>query len=43
VPHETDKHGTERTTTVNDTASMSWHLFLKLLRIPRICLTRMCS
>jgi hypothetical protein len=32
VPHETDKHGTERTTTVNDTASMSWHLFLKLLK-----------
>jgi hypothetical protein len=35
VPHETDKYGTERTTTVNDTASMSWHLFLKLLNASR--------
>jgi hypothetical protein len=33
---ETDNHGAERTTTVNDTASISWDLFLKLLdELPR--------
>ena len=44
VPHRTDNHGTERTTTVNGMSVMAWPLASLLLeRIPRICLIRMRS
>jgi hypothetical protein len=44
VPHQTDKRGTERTTTVNSTSLMSWPPPLQQHeRIPGICLISMKS